>query len=491
VTPKRRSIALASLGVLVALTAIAIARPGGGDSFSGGGGHGGGGSSGGDDGDGILTLIFHLLRLIIYYPKIGIPLVLVIIGWYAYSAYKNHVNKDWNSGPPVDLQRAVDVGVVKRLDPDFSRPVFEDFAFRLYATAHRARHDATQLAGLAPYVSAAVRDNLATRAPVGTPVTAVVVGAMRTVGVRLPQDATDLVHIELEFEANHAMADRTEFVVESWTLSRAAGVRTKPPKTSNIFPCPNCGAPWAAKDAGSQICASCNQAVDNGRFDWQVESARVLSVDVRGPTLTESPPERGTDLPTYRQQNVDRHFAELVTKDPAISRTALEGRVRLIHKELYTAWAANELGPARGLLTDGLYDYLQYWIDAYRAQGLRNRLEHPQVTRVEVAKVSSDRYFDAVTVRIWGEGLDYVERIITGGLVRGSKRKSRKYSEYWTLLRSTARTGEIKQSPVCGNCGGALKTTRSGECEFCGAHVTNGEFDWVLSKIEQDDSYRG
>jgi hypothetical protein len=31
----------------------------------------------------------------------------------------------------------------------------------------------------------------------------------------------------------------------------------------------------------------------------------------------------------------------------------------------------------------------------------------------------------------------------------------------------------------------------AGECEHCGAKVTSGRFDWVLSEIEQDDSYTG
>ena len=31
----------------------------------------------------------------------------------------------------------------------------------------------------------------------------------------------------------------------------------------------------------------------------------------------------------------------------------------------------------------------------------------------------------------------------------------------------------------------------AGHCEHCGADVTSGEFDWVLSKIEQDDAYTG
>jgi hypothetical protein len=30
-----------------------------------------------------------------------------------------------------------------------------------------------------------------------------------------------------------------------------------------------------------------------------------------------------------------------------------------------------------------------------------------------------------------------------------------------------------------------------GACEYCKAVISRGDFDWVLSRIEQDDSYRG
>ncbi len=42
--------------------------------------------------------------------------------------------------------------------------------------------------------------------------------------------------------------------------------------------------------------------------------------------------------------------------------------------------------------------------------------------------------------------------------------------------------------------GGGLDSfgcSMAGACEHCSAHLTRGEFDWVLSKIEQDESYRG
>ena len=142
-------------------------------------------------------------------------------------------------------------------------------------------------------------------------------------------------------------------------------------------------------------------------------------------------------------------------------------------------------------MSDGLYDYLDYWVQAYKQQGLRNVLKDIRITRTELAKVTRDRWYDAVTMRIWATGYDYVVADRTGDVVRGSKRRERPYSEYWTLIRSAGRKGPAKADRSCGNCGAPLSVTMAGSCEHCGAHVKAGEFDWVLSKIEQDDSYRG
>ena len=60
-----------------------------------------------------------------------------------------------------------------------------------------------------------------------------------------------------------------------------------------------------------------------------------------------------------------------------------------------------------------------------------------------------------------------------------------------TLNRAPRDKLAAGASGKCGNCGAPLKVTMAGSCEFCGAHVTAGAFDWVLSKIEQDDTYRG
>jgi predicted amidophosphoribosyltransferase len=51
------------------------------------------------------------------------------------------------------------------------------------------------------------------------------------------------------------------------------------------------------------------------------------------------------------------------------------------------------------------------------------------------------------------------------------------------------RSAGKQASAICNNCGAPLQIDEAGACGHCGAHVTSGELDWVLSKIEQDDSY--
>lgn len=490
---------VAALALLVGLADSAWARPGGGDSYSGGGGHGDGGDSG--EGALLLELVYHLVRLSFHHPKIGLPLLAIVIGYILYSSYKKRLNKDWDSGPPVELQRSTDLEDLRKIDPDFSQVVFEDFAFRLFSTAHRARASEAELAAVAPYVMTAAQRALLQRAP-GQQVTSVVVGAMRTFRVEVPDQTVDAqgrperVRIGLEFEANVSTAGgdgskpRTYFSVESWLFGRAATARSKPAGDKS-FPCPNCGAPWQAVGTGTQVCASCGQTVDNGRFDWTVEQISLSSIDERPPTLTADVRERGTDLPTYHQPGIEARWRSLMESDEGVTEEAISARVHLIYERLNDAWSRGELSPVRGLVSDGLYDYLQYWVDAYRRSGMSNQLRDMRITRSTLCKLVRDRSYDALTVRIWGKGKDYVVRTESDELVRGSKTRDRSYSEYWTLIRSAARHGPAEHKPRCSNCGAPLAVSMAGACEHCGAHVTLGEFDWVLSKIEQDDSYRG
>jgi hypothetical protein len=79
----------------------------------------------------------------------------------------------------------------------------------------------------------------------------------------------------------------------------------------------------------------------------------------------------------------------------------------------------------------------------------------------------------------------------SGKVVSGSKSKEREYSEYWTLIRGAGRSGSPRTDAVCPNCGAPLHVNMHGHCNYCRVKVTTGDFDWVLSRIEQDEAYTG
>jgi hypothetical protein len=493
-----RRIGLLVFGAIVALAATALARPGGGHSYGGGGGGGssGGGSSGGGGDAG--ALIYLLVRLVIDLPYVGVPLLVVIAIVVAHAVRsQTDLRAAWDSGavrsppPPV----AIDLEPLRGLDPGFSQVLFEDFLFRLASQTHRARATPAELAALAPYVAEPVRAALATRPGSGAPIADVVIGALRVIGFEPPAppppDAPGpgFVQLAVELELEVAGATTGWYLREEWRLRRAADVRTRAPGAARTFPCPNCGAPFASSDG--HACAYCAQVVDNGRFDWLVHAIVVHEQRERRPATVGTIPEHGTDLPTRRHPEADARLAALLTDDPAVTDVALDARLRAIHGEITTAWNMRDLPRLRPWVSDGLYDALRYQLEAYARAGLANRVDDPAVTRWAVAKVVRDAAYDALTLRLWATGKDSTSVLATGRVVGGSTSRPRPYSEYWTVIRGAAARGAPRADRRCPNCGAELKIAMGGTCAYCEVHVTAGEFDWVLSKIEQDDAYVG
>ena len=91
-------------------------------------------------------------------------------------------------------------------------------------------------------------------------------------------------------------------------------------------------------------------------------------------------------------------------------------------------------------------------------------------------------------MRIWASGKDYTVDE-AGRVVAGGRTVDRAWTEYWTFIRS--RIVSAKGTIACPNCGAAVEAGTTGVCNFCGGKLTAGAFDWVLSRIEQDEAYRG
>ena len=324
----------------------------------------------------------------------------------------------------------------------------------------------------------------------------VVVGAMHLLGARANQSSGARVYevrFGIESNVTTVAADGTrptaEYLKEVWILSRSDKARTRPWKGARTFGCPACGAPGT--QVGDGRCGACGQVMENGRFDWQVASAEVLTSEPRPPALTAEVEERGTDRPTVQSPSWSDDLAALTAADPAVTDSTMAERLGEIFSSLHAAWAAQDLRPVRPYVSDALFQYLQYWVEAYRSQGLRNAVERARITKSVTAKITRDLHYDAITLRVFVTGFEVTTKIATGEVVGGSRQRERPYSEYWTLIRGAEVRGRPAKAQACPGCGAALAINMAGSCEYCGAHVTSGEFDWVLSRIEQDDSYSG
>jgi hypothetical protein len=374
-------------------------------------------------------------------------------------------------------------------DPDFSVVIFEDFVAALYTEAHVAR-SSQMLERYSPYLRPTARKTLGSLAR--TPVSSVIVGAMRP--YQFSRDDHARVHrVVMEIEANYTelvpAGQQAYYACEQWTLVRALGARSRPPTKARALVCPNCGAPLDRTVHGR--CTYCSQAVDSGQFDWVVEKIAIVSRETRGPMLTGTTEEQGTTSPTVFDPELTKRHEELMRVDPSFTRESIEKRLQWIFGTMQRAWSSLEWKRARPCLTDRLWNAQTYWIEAYRQQGLRNITENARITNVELVRVSYDRWYQSVTVRVHATGLDYTIQQQNGEVVGGNRKKERAYTEYWTLVRSTHRRATANGRLGCPACGAPLPAEMAEKCAHCGALIESSVFDWVLSRIEQDDVYAG
>jgi len=509
----RVAIIAAAVALVVLFAVDVFGRVGGGHSYSGGSRGGGGGSrggSGGGSGDGgaIVWLVFEALRLLVYltinYPLIGIPLdimLIVGIGFFlrrrarsvtaGFSSMANAMQSVGSSYSPDVVARSFEQ--LKKFDPNFSEIVFTDFCYALYGKAHDARGGGkAKLDLFSPYLSEEARASLLQRNSSSLQeVKGIIVGSMKVEQIQGLE--TPLVRVGLLFESNYTevsgQSEMSYYVVERWQLERKRDVLSPTPAQATALHCPRCGAPLQHDTVGA--CAFCGTKIDSGEFQWYVRSINLVSKEARGPQLTSSVEEVGTDYPSVVQPNFDAIKVDFERNNPEFNGEQFQERARLIFNELQAAWSTMNWERARPHETDNLFQMHQYWIEAYRRQKLRNVIDNCEITAMEPVKIQEDAFYQGITLRIWAHGLDYTVDS-NGKIVSGSNQKLREWSEYWTFIRSKqAKSGKIHTDLNCPNCGSPLKVNATGICEFCGGKITSGEFDWVLSKIEQDESYSG
>jgi len=485
------------LGIPLLLAAgAAYGRGGGGHSYSGGshssshssGGHYSGGHYSGDDNGG---LVFLLLQLLFEYPRISIPFVAVVVIGFVVMQRAGRLGKGFSTGAgdalsqPASQQawergRATLTGLeaLRQADLAFSEPLFLDFVSALAARAlavvgtRRAAEVERYVVGpqvLQPFVEGGWKN--------------VVVGSVLLRSIEVRKERTHVV-VEVALGASKGAGGR--WWRTAWTFGRKAGVRSKGPGEITRLACPACGAGSERRDDGS--CQYCGAKPLPGEAAWAAEAVVVLEVEPRPPiALGGYTEEVGTDLPTIQSPTLAADMATLPQRLPGLDWNQARARFGEVFVKLQQAWSDRDLAALRPLTTDAVFSTWRYWIEAYRAAGLRNRLEQVQVARIDPSRVTLDMYYAAVTVRIFASMVD--QTVDDGGRVVDGKAGPRAFSEYWTFVRTLVHAKT--EGVTCSGCGATLLAGQTGQCPYCGSLVGSPAFDWILSRIDQDEDYAG
>ena len=460
------------------------ARLGGGGGYSGGGG-GGGGSTSGGGGDGDFIIFF--IWLCIEYPYIGLPVVglFIIIGIFGKSKEQDSLVVMPEPVPPPDWD------ALRAHDENFSEVLFRDFGYSLFSKIHEARGSG-QLVRFNQYIDDDVRVDLESMHADLTDVFGVVVGGMTVPNLRVPADPKEIVSVRLMYVANYtevsANGEQAIYSNQAWFLSRRAGALSPEPDRISALGCVGCGSPLEPQPDGT--CPHCGNQYARGEHHWYVTSVVELDRRVVGPALTTKAADVGLELDTVYDTDLEARRLQLLAAHRGLDFQVVENRFRHVFSNLQKAWSEQDLDALRPFETDSLYQNHKYWIEEYRRQNLRNILKNVVVHDLAVVKLRSDKFYDAITCRLWASMIDYTEDA-QGKRVCGDKKKRARFSEYWTFVRGRGAAENTKGDAVCPNCAAELNVTMAGECEYCGSKLTSGEFDWVLSEIQQDEEYAG
>jgi predicted lipid-binding transport protein (Tim44 family) len=293
-----------------------------------------------------------------------------------------------------------------------------------------------------------------------------------------------VVHFDLVYraktldDANQTVADegQDQRHAERWTFARGAAARTAVNGGVIAARCPVCGAELRLALDGT--CAHCKASVTNGSVDWVV-------IDVQPANYVGYSADSSLG---FAAPSIPEGVAALNVADKDFSLGVFEGRVKTAFLALQDAWCKQNLDAGRAFMSPGAYFTWSAQLETMAAEGRRNVMENVSVQAVQPVRIVHGRVFDDLTVRISAAAADF--EIDNQGKIVFGDRSVRPFMEDWTFQRSVGVATSNKPGTLentCPSCGAPVSLTQIGECRYCKAAVTSGKFDWVVSRIDQED----
>lgn len=170
---------------------------------------------------------------------------------------------------------------------------------------------------------------------------------------------------------------------------------------------------------------------------------------------------------------------------------SFEKKVNTAFLTIQQSWSEKRLDTMRRFISDGVYQRFNAQYLMMNLLGQTNVMSQVQVLGQQIVKVYHDGLYDCIDVAITAEAFDqfvcekYPQMNSPGGLEQ--------FTEYWSFVRRRdyKKGFDIFHSENCPKCAAPLtsKLVETARCPYCSTYLNNGEYDWVLSEVTQQDDY--
>ncbi|MBQ3634727.1 MAG: TIM44-like domain-containing protein [Bacteroidales bacterium] len=179
--------------------------------------------------------------------------------------------------------------------------------------------------------------------------------------------------------------------------------------------------------------------------------------------------------------------AQIQEIDPAFSGDKFIGYAREVFMKIQEAWTQKEWKTIRPFESETLFNQHKQQLDEYIRLGKTNVVEKIGIKQCTLHSFTVDGEKEVLVVYLSAVMRDYVIDDKTKKVLESDPERDW-YMKYEMVFNRHAGVKTTEAGPGysitnCPNCGAPTAITSSGQCEYCGSVITNGEHDWVLTDI--------
>ena len=172
---------------------------------------------------------------------------------------------------------------------------------------------------------------------------------------------------------------------------------------------------------------------------------------------------------------------------------AVVNKINLAFSTIQKSWSEKRLDLMRRFITDGVYQRFHAQFTMMNLLDQTDVMSNVRIENISLASQRTDGHYEVLDVRITAFAEDQFVSEKFPHL--DSPGGGETFSEYWSFIRRVdyKKGADIYNSELCPKCAAPLKSklVETAQCPYCFTYLNNGEYDWVLAEIIQEDDYTG